>query len=125
MSLVAILQPPHTVSSSHLHSLVELLIEELILPGVWNSDLDHRSPTSSPSLYSSPHESSLLSSLLLNAVAVCAIVLGRGFEQLMQRVIYPLVQKLADPNSSVSSYAVTALRTVCQHCGYRLAGSTW
>ncbi len=76
-------------------------------PEVWNS-------SSSPS-----QEATLLSCLLLKAVAVFAQILGADFDRLMLRAAYPLLQKLGHSNASVSSHALYALRAVSSHCGYR------
>ena len=77
-------------------------------------------PHSSGSPHVSPYDTSLLSSLLLRTVATCAQVLGKAFDQLMQLVAYPLMQKLGHGSAMVSSQALSALKAICHHCGYRL-----
>lgn len=77
-------------------------------------------PHSSGFPHVSPHNTSLLSSLLLGTVATCAQVLGKAFDQLMQLVAYPLMQKLGHSSAMVSSQALCALKAICRHCGYRL-----
>ena len=73
--------------------------------------------TSAPT---SPHDAALLSSLLLRTVAVCAQVTGKAFDQLLQLLIYPLMQKLGHSSTMVSGDALVTLKTICSHCGYRL-----
>lgn len=77
-------------------------------------------PHSSGSPHISPHDTSLLSSLLLRTVATCAQVLGKAFDPFMQLVAYPLMQKLGHGSAMVSSQALSALKAICRHCGYRL-----
>jgi len=78
-------------------------------------------PHSSGSPHVSPSNTSLLSSLLLRTVATCAQVLGKAFDQLMQLVAYPLMQKLGHGSAMVSSQALSALKAICHHSGYRSA----
>ena len=70
----------------------------------------------------SPHEPALFSCLLLNMVTVCVETAGKEFDQLMQLMAYPLMQKLGHSNTMVSNHALNTLKTICSHCGYRLAG---
>lgn len=68
----------------------------------------------------SPHDAALLSSLLLRTVAVCAQVTGKAFDQLLQLLVYPLMQKLGHSSVMVSGDALVTLKTICFHSGYRL-----
>ena len=51
---------------------------------------------------------------------MCAQVTGKAFDQLLQLVVYPLMQKLGHSSMMVSGDALVTLKTICFHCGYRL-----
>ena len=51
---------------------------------------------------------------------MCAQVTGKAFDQLLQLLVYLLMQKLGHSSMMVSGDALVTLKTICFHCGYRL-----
>lgn len=65
------------------------------------------------------HNTTLLSCLLLDTLCVCVEVVGQPFNQLMQLLAYPLMEKLGHNNTAISNYALATLKTICSCCGYK------
>lgn len=61
----------------------------------------------------------LHSCLLLNVILMCARVLEKMFDPLLQQLVYPLLQWLGDDDNSVSVYARGVVLSIVTLCHYR------
>ncbi|XP_048249152.1 TELO2-interacting protein 1 homolog isoform X1 [Haliotis rufescens] len=123
------------LEQGELDSTVRMLVEEYLSPANFNlqtvtepdpSPLSilHPPPAASPTTASPTTVVSLNQNicqvcLYMEGVARFASVLAPRFRPLLMLVLYPLLDKLGDDNSLISSTAYSVLVALCQACEYR------
>ncbi|KAJ7549328.1 hypothetical protein O6H91_07G049000 [Diphasiastrum complanatum] len=112
--------------SSHLLDLVSEILHDYMTSELWDLPLNLMNIFSEDMYVDEIDfhhfllDNAVLQQVLVEGVGVCAISLGKSFEDcgLLGLVLYPLLEKLGCPNNSVAHAATLALRAICRRCGY-------